>query len=76
MRKAAAIHIVEAKPRIFRDGNAWCATGPDFCDPAIDPLGCGDTPEEAYYRWHRRAMEDSAWKAREKPRFEEFAIEA
>lgn len=33
--------------RIFRDGNAWCATEDDFLDLQASPAGFGDTPTEA-----------------------------
>jgi len=33
--------------RLFRDGNRWCAVGPDFEDLATSPAGFGTTTEEA-----------------------------
>ena len=39
--------VPTAKPHVFRDGNAWCATWPDFIDLQQSSAGFGDTPEEA-----------------------------
>jgi hypothetical protein len=35
------------KPRVFRDGSAWCATMPDFIDLQQSKAGFGATPQEA-----------------------------
>jgi hypothetical protein len=32
---------------LLRDGDAWCAVGPEFVDLQRSPAGFGDTPEEA-----------------------------
>jgi len=32
---------------VVRDGNAWCALGPEFDDPAVSTVGWGSTPEAA-----------------------------
>jgi hypothetical protein len=33
--------------RIIRDGNSWCAIGPDFRDLATSLVGWGETPDQA-----------------------------
>jgi hypothetical protein len=38
---------------LFRDGNAWCAVGPEFLDLQRSPAGFGDTQAEAV--WQLRA---------------------
>ena len=35
------------RTRVFRDGNAWCAVGPDFVNLQESPAGFGDTPDAA-----------------------------
>jgi hypothetical protein len=32
---------------LLRDGNSWCAVGPEFLDLQRSPAGFGDTPEQA-----------------------------
>jgi len=32
---------------LVRDGNAWCALGPEFNDLAVSTVGWGGTPEAA-----------------------------
>jgi hypothetical protein len=34
-------------PRVYHDGNAWCAVNPDFVDLQESPAGFGATPQEA-----------------------------
>jgi hypothetical protein len=43
--------------RVFRDGDAWCAVGPDFTNLQESPAGFGPTPEDA--RKALRAVEVS-----------------
>jgi hypothetical protein len=32
---------------LVRDGNAWCALGPEFYDLAVSAVGWGSSPEAA-----------------------------
>lgn len=32
---------------LLKDGDAWCAVGPEFVNLQRSPAGFGDTPEEA-----------------------------
>jgi hypothetical protein len=34
---------------LFRDGDAWCAVGPEFVDLAHSPAGFGDTQAAAVW---------------------------
>ncbi len=43
----AAIYAKRVGARVFRDGNAWCATRQDFIDLQASPAGFGDTALEA-----------------------------
>lgn len=70
-----SIHLTKPKGRIFREGNVWCATGPEFIDPVVSPFGSGDTPEAAHEGWCERAARDPAWKHRVIPDIDDFEIE-
>lgn len=63
--------------RIFRDGNAWGAIGPNFVDIQESPSGWGPTPREAYERFIRKPEFIDWRKANDLPlpAFEEFEIE-
>jgi hypothetical protein len=69
------LRLAKGMGRIFRDGNAWCATGPGFIDPVVSAFGCGDTPQEAYLRWCQRALADPTWEGVTIPRLDKFKIE-
>ncbi len=45
--------------RIYMDGNAWCAVGPDFRNLAIDHAGFGVTPEIAVANLNATRRENS-----------------
>jgi len=36
-----------SKPRIYKDGNQWCAVGKDFINLQESEAGFGDTPLDA-----------------------------
>lgn len=46
---AASAPALQGEPRIFRDGNQWCAVGPGFKNLQESPAGFGDTPDAALY---------------------------
>jgi hypothetical protein len=57
--RAAGLYLTPSnriKPRLFMDGNRWCALQGD--DPSVGVAGFGDTPEEALaafdLEWMRR----------------------
>jgi hypothetical protein len=74
-RTMPSLHSVTTTARIFRDGNAWCATGPGFVDPQESAFGCGASPKEAYDRWFERALLDPYWAGMIIPAFQDFRIE-
>jgi hypothetical protein len=61
--------------RIFKDGDAWCAVGPEFVDPAASVSGWGDSPTEAYIDWCRRSLLDHERRDQLLPLFADFQIE-
>jgi hypothetical protein len=71
----SSLPLAKGTGRIFRDGDAWCATGPGFIDPVVSAFGCGDTPQEAYLRWCQRALADPVWEGLPIPRLDKFKIE-
>ena len=56
---------------IFKDGNSWCAVGPNFVDLQESVAGFGGTPIAAYTQWLVR------WACRRgalSPRYKDFTI--
>jgi hypothetical protein len=50
--------------RIFRDGDAWCAVGPEFFDVQTSIAGFGHTPYKAFEDWWvktRRQPREVEW---------------
>jgi hypothetical protein len=43
--------------RFFADGNAWCATFPDFVNQVESPIGFGDTQMDALVNLLMEAIE-------------------
>jgi hypothetical protein len=44
----APITTIKGKPRLFKDGDQWCAVGSDFIDLQVSKAGFGDTPVQAF----------------------------
>jgi len=59
---------------IFRDGPAWCAVGPHFIDLMKSDAGFGDTPEEAVAELTSKFANQSWWRNKPMPKFEEFTL--
>lgn len=56
---------------IFKDGNSWCAVGPNFVNLQESVAGFGSTPIAAYAQWLvRRACRHGALP----PRYKDFTI--
>lgn len=67
--------LMRNEPRIFRDGNAWIATGPGFIDPVVSVFGTGPTPLEAYHAWVKDASRHHERLTGPVPAFEAFEVE-
>jgi hypothetical protein len=58
---------------LFRDGDAWCAAGPEFTDLQRSPAGFGDTQAEAVWAL-RREMRKAGYPDRTLPKLGEFTV--
>jgi hypothetical protein len=54
---------------LVRDGNAWCALGPEFYDLTVSAVGWGSTPEGA-----RNALEARCDGEIQVPALREFQV--
>lgn len=51
MTKSSKQPDVSTGYHLFKDGNAWCAVGPNFVNLQESDAGFGDTPERAFNAW-------------------------
>jgi hypothetical protein len=58
---------------LLRDGDAWCAVGPEFLDLQMSPAGFGDTKEEAV-KTLRAELRKVGYPDHSLPRLGEFMI--
>ncbi len=61
--------------RVFRDGDAWCAVGPEFEDIMQSPAGFGATPDEAVAEYGKATAAEPRFRHRGPPGIEAFTVE-